>query len=86
MTPTEQAERFQIITSQIEKAISEGAGVICLGDWNIDLEKMNHESYRLKKVAEVFKSTISNERNETVGIWNNISKSSSGWKNNTECT
>ena len=60
MTPTEQAERFQIITSQIEKAISEGAGVICLGDWNIDLEKMNHESYRLKKVAEVFKSTISN--------------------------
>ena len=55
MTPNEHAERFKNITNQIDEACSEGASIICLGDWNIDISKMNNEHYRLKKVADEFK-------------------------------
>merc|ERR1711923_529286 len=60
MTPKEQAERFKTVTDQIERASKEGASIICLGDWNLDLLKMDDENYRLKKAANELKTCISN--------------------------
>ena len=57
MTPDEQAEVFKIITNQIKMACKEGR-VICIGDWNLDLLKMDKENYYLRKTAEEFKSCV----------------------------
>ena len=55
----QQVERMQIFNTQIDKAYKEGL-VVCMGDFNINLEKYSSPSYYLKPVAEEYQKTISN--------------------------
>ena len=54
LTIAEQSERFKEFCDQIEKATNE-AFVICLGDLNIDNNKLNDDSYYLKTLADEYK-------------------------------
>ena len=56
MTETQQADKFKIIAGQIEKACLEEAQVIALGDWNVDIHKL--DTFYLPKVADVYKECI----------------------------
>ena len=49
MTPNEQLERFQEFCKQVEKAAAE-ACTICMGDLNLDLNKLEDDDFYLKNL------------------------------------
>jgi hypothetical protein len=54
MSIDQQIERWKIYQSQIEQAKKENSLIFCLGDMNINLEKLEESSYYLKKLAEEY--------------------------------
>ena len=57
MTPDQQLERFEIFHSQVELAQKEGT-ILCLGDFNINLENLENPSYYLKKLADEYLTMV----------------------------
>ena len=57
MSLNEQLERWKLFKAQVEKASSESL-ILCMGDMNIDLEKLEESTYYLKKLAEEHQSMI----------------------------
>ena len=56
---TQQAERMQVFNTQLERATIEGL-VVCMGDFNINLEKYLSPTFYLRAVADEYQKTISN--------------------------
>ena len=52
-----QLERFEIFHSQVELAQKEGT-ILCLGDFNINLENLENPSYYLKKLADEYLTMV----------------------------
>ena len=57
LTIDQQIERWRIFNKQVEKAKKEGI-ILCLGDMNINLERLEDSSYYLKKLAEEYQTLI----------------------------
>ena len=58
LTEDQQVDLFKIITGQIEKACLENGQVVALGDWNINLERLEDQNFYLKKVADEYKNCM----------------------------
>ena len=67
MTQDQQIERWKIFQSQVEVAAKSGS-ILCLGDMNIYLEKLEDPSYYLKGLAEEYQMTIGENGLETLNF------------------
>ena len=54
-----QIENFEIFSSQVESAAQEANLMLCMGDFNINADKLKDDSYYLKKLALEYQSLIS---------------------------
>ena len=59
MSINQQQERWKIFMSQVEKASGESF-MICLGDFNIDLEKWEDSKHYQKNIAKDYQLMIGN--------------------------
>ena len=57
MSVNQQLERWEIFCTQVQKASKEGL-ILCVGDFNIDLEKWEETTYYQKKLAQEYQSMI----------------------------
>ena len=57
MSINDQIERLHILQSQIEQATKEGL-VLCIGDMNVDISKMEDPTYYLRNLAEEYQLMI----------------------------
>ena len=68
MSIDQQIERWKIYKSQIEQAKKENSLILCLGDMNINLEKLEESSYYLKKLAEEYQIMTSDFQLEVLNF------------------
>ena len=57
MSINQQHERWKIFRSQVEKASKESF-ILCLGDFNIDLEKWENSTYYQKNIAQDYQMML----------------------------
>merc|ERR1712242_94504 len=63
----EEKERWQIFREQVNRAAKEGL-ILCLGDYNIDLDKLDDTSYYLKYMAEEYQTLVGECGLETINF------------------
>ena len=54
LSNSEQAERLKIFADQVEQASQESNLLLCMGDFNLDAEKLGEDDYYLKSIAEEY--------------------------------
>jgi exonuclease III len=63
-----QMDRIKILSSQVEAAVKQSQNIIIMGDMNICCKKWNSNDFRLKRISEFWKSTISENGIELIDV------------------